>query len=110
MTSFGVPAEADWVGAVAMGAGVQAAMTIASPAALVASADTTMNPFIVGCTEQMYAKVPAVANVTLADAPGATSPLSNEPSLAVAVWDCAPRFVHVTVPPTGTTPAKPQAL
>src|SRR6266700_4759452 len=53
--------------------------TIANGAALVASADTTRKPFIVGCTEQMYAKVPAVANVTLADAPGATRPLSNEP-------------------------------
>src|SRR5450631_3616270 len=46
----------------------------------------------------------------VASSPGATSPLSNEPSLAVTVCACAPMLVQVNVPPTGTHGAKPHEL
>src|SRR5438445_9423102 len=46
----------------------------------------------------------------LADASWFTRPVSNEPSDAVTVCACEPLFVQVTIPPTGTTAAKPHAL
>ena len=55
-----------------------------------------------GWNEQMYAKLPAVLNSTVADAPGWIAPASNAPVDEVAVCCCPSLFVHTTDPPTGT--------
>ena len=46
--------------------------------------------------------MPAVENVWLNVAAGATVPLSKEPSSAVTVWPVLSAFVQVTVEPTDT--------
>src|SRR5712692_5085196 len=64
--------------------------TMAIGDALGASSLTTTVPFIQGCGVQMYAKIPGASNWIVAEAPGATIPLSNDPSLAVTLWPWLP--------------------
>ena len=63
---------------------------------------TTTVPLMNGWNEQMYLKLPAVLNSTVADAPGWIAPASNAPVDDVAVCCCESLFVHFTDPPTGT--------
>jgi hypothetical protein len=62
---------------------------------------TVTEPAMKGWNEQMYEKVPALANVTVIDAPGWMAPVSKLPAL-VAVCGWVLLFVQVTVVPTGT--------
>ena len=62
---------------------------------------TVTVPVMNGWNEQMYLKVPAEGNGTVADLPGAIAPASNAPA-DVAVCGCVSLFVHTTEPPTGT--------
>jgi len=50
----------------------------------------------------LYVNVPAVENVLLNVAPGASVPDLNDPSSAVASWAVTSLLVQVTVPPTAT--------
>src|SRR3954469_6151250 len=68
-------------------------------AAAPAAASTTTVPVIWVWIEQWYGNEPAVAKVIAFDAPLPIDPVSNDPSSAVAVWDCWSEFVHVTVSP-----------
>jgi hypothetical protein len=54
-----------------------------------------------GWNEHAYENVPAVARVTVADAPGWIAPVSKLPAL-VAVCGWSSSFVNVTVVPTAT--------
>jgi hypothetical protein len=57
-------------------------------------------PVISGCSEQMYAYVPGVVNVRWkVPTDFARIPLSQLPSVAVTLWNCASLLVQVTVPP-----------
>src|SRR6266536_6596954 len=50
----------------------------------------------------MYANVPALLNVTDADAPGRIGPVVHERSRATMVWVIEPLLTHVTAVPTAT--------